>query len=102
MFLNEKLDNVTIKDIFRKKLDNVKLILSFYEKDISSTINDLNDIYHSYKESYNLKLKEETKNVKRESIIEKEKETSKKKKLIKLFKCQYFNIFFTYSSKRKI
>ena len=101
-FLNEKLDNVVIKDIFRKKIDNLKLILSFYEKDISSTINDLNDIYHKYKESYNLKLKEESKHVKRESFIEKEKEIPKKKNLFKLIKCQYFSIFFTYSSKKRI
>ena len=79
------------------------MLLLFYEKDINSTINDLNSIYHNYKESYNLKLKEESKNVKRENMKEKEKETkNNNSNLFKLFKCKYFNIFFTYSTKKNI
>ena len=86
-----------------KKLDNLKLILSFYEKDINTTIKDLNSIYHNYKDSQNLKIKEESKFIKKDSFDYKDKETyNKNNNLLKLFKCKYFSIFFNYSSKRKI
>ena len=102
-FLNEKLGDIPIKDLMKKKMDNLKMLLLFYEKDINSTINELNSIYHNYKESYNLKLKEESKNVKRENMKEKEKETkNNNSNLFKLFKCKFFNIFFTYSTKKNI
>ena len=99
-FLNEKLGEILIKDIMRKKIDNLKLILSFYEKDVNATINELNIIYSNYKESYNLKIKEETKNVKKER-----NENDNKNKNINIFKLlnfQYFKIFFSYSSKRNL
>ena len=102
-FLNEKLGEIAIKDIMRKKIDNLKMILAFYDNDINSTINDLNSIYHNYKDSYNLKIKEEAKHVKKESMKENEKETNNNRfNLFKLFKCKYFNIFFTYSPKKNI
>jgi hypothetical protein len=75
-FLNDKLGEINIKDIMKKKIDNLKLLLSFYEKDINSTINELNLIYNNYKESYNIKIKEETKQVKKEVKNDKDKCTS--------------------------
>ena len=102
-FLNEKLGDIFIKDIMKKKIDNLKLLLSFYEKDVNSTINELNSIYHNYKESYNLKIKEESKHIRREDMKEKEKETeNNNSNLFKLFKCKFFGIFFTYSPKKNI
>ena len=102
-FLNEKLSDIPIKDLMKKKMDNLKMLLLFYEKDVNSTINDLNSIYHNYKESNNLKIKEESKNIKRENMREKEKETkNNNSNLFKLFKCKYFTIFFTYSTKKNI
>ena len=50
----------------RKKIDNLKLILSFYENDLNATINDLNNIYTDYTDSYNLKIKEDSKQIKKE------------------------------------
>ena len=41
-FLNEKLSDIPIKDLMKKKMDNLKMLLLFYEKDVNSTINDLN------------------------------------------------------------
>ena len=102
-FLNEKLGDIAIKDIMRKKIDNLKMLLSFYEKDINSTINDLTSIYHNYKESYNLKIKEESKHTKRESMNDKEKESqNNNSNLLKLFKWKNFGIFFTYSTKKNV
>ena len=49
----------------QKKINNLKLLLKFYENDINKTINNLNRIYDDYKENYNLKIKEEWKLFKR-------------------------------------
>ena len=100
-FLNEKLGEILIKDIMRKKIDNLKLLLSFYEKDINSTINELNIIYNNYKDNYNLKIKEENKLTKKD--VKNEKDIQKKNiSLFKLFDFQYFRIFLSYSSKRNM
>ena len=99
-FLNEKLGEISVKDIMRKKIDNLKLILLFYDNDINSTINELNAIYSNYKENYNLKLKEENKQMKKE--IKNEKDTQKKDSFLDIFKLKNFNLFFTYSTKRTI
>ena len=98
-FLNEKIGEIMIKDVMRKKIDNLKCILSFYDKDINASINELNLIYSNYKESYNLKIKEESKLVKKE--VKNEKDNKKKNfNFFKLLDFQYFRIFFTYSSKK--
>ena len=81
-FLNDKLGEITIKDIMRRKIDNLKVMLSFYENDINTSINELNTIYSNYKENYNNKIKEEAKMVKKE--IRNEKDNQKKK--VKHFK----------------
>jgi hypothetical protein len=100
-FLNDKLGEIIIKDIMRKKIDNLKLMLSFYENDISSPINELNTIYSNYKENYNNKIKEEAKMVKKE--IKNEKDNQKKKlNILKLFDFHYYKIFFTYSTNRRL
>ena len=59
--LKEKLNNIEIKDILRKKMDNLVLLLNFYENDINNTINNLNNIYEDYKDKYNLKKNEDYK-----------------------------------------
>ena len=64
--LNQKLGANLVKDLMRKKIDNLKLILSFYENDLNATINDLNNIYTDYTDSYNLKIKEDSKQIKKE------------------------------------
>ena len=100
-FLNDKLGEITIKDIMRRKIDNLKVMLSFYENDINTSINELNTIYSNYKENYNNKIKEEAKMVKKE--IRNEKDNQKKKlNILKLFDFQYYKIFFTYSTKRHL
>jgi ABC-type multidrug transport system fused ATPase/permease subunit len=67
--LNEKLGDTLIKDYMKRKIDNLKLLLSFYEKDINDTINELNNVYRSYRENYNQKIKEESKSLRREGKI---------------------------------
>ena len=64
--LNKKIGNILVKDLIRKKMDNLKLILSYYEKDINSTINDLNGIYTEYSDNYNLKVKEDARQIRKE------------------------------------
>ena len=59
--MRKKMGDALVKDIFIKKIDNLKLLLKFFENDIKKTIYDLKDIYNDYNEKYNLKLKEETK-----------------------------------------
>ena len=100
-FLNDKLGEIIIKDIMKKKIDNLKLLLNFYEKDINSTILDLNSIYNNYRESYNLKIKEESRLVKKENRTEKESQ-KKNRNIFKLFNIKYFHLFFSYSTKRNI
>ena len=97
--LNEKLDDKIIKDIFRKKIDNLKLLLSFYEYDINTTINDLNNIYNDYRDSYNLKLKEEQKTNKKE---EKNESNNKKINLFRLFEFQKKLNLLKYSGRKNI
>ena len=64
--LNKKIGNILVKDLIRKKMDNLKLILSFYENDINATINDLNGIYTEYSDNYNLKVKEDARQIRKE------------------------------------
>ena len=85
----------------RKKIDNLKLILSFYEKDINTTINKLNLLYNNYKVNYSLKIKGEAKNVKKEEISEKDNK-NKITNFFDLFNFQFFRIFFTYSTKKNM
>ena len=61
----ERIGKTTIKEIMQKKINNLKLLLMFYENDINKIINNLNRIYDDYKENYNLKIKEEWKLFKR-------------------------------------
>ena len=100
-YMNEKLGEIVIKDIMRKKIDNLKLILSFYERDINTTINELNLTYNKYIESYNLKLKEESKHVKKEVKNEKN-DPKNNNSFFGLFNFKYFRIFFTYSTKKNM
>ena len=74
--LKQKLNQVSIKELMKKKFDNLKLLLSFYENDINKTINNLNKIYDDYRDSYNLKIKEELKMLKREGEKEVEKDNN--------------------------
>ena len=67
--LNEKFGDILFKDILRKKIDNLKILLSFYENDINTTISNLNIIYNEYHDIYNLKIKEESKSFKKEKKI---------------------------------
>ena len=102
-FLNEKLGEIDVKDIMKKKIDNLKLILNFYDNDLNETINDLNSIYNKYKENHNIKAKEESKFPKKDNLNENDKEmNNKNNNLLKLFKCKYFSIFCKYSSRKNI
>jgi len=81
--LEEKFNESTIKEILRKKLYNLKLLLSFYDNDINVPINDLNNIYNDYRENLNIKVKEEMKMNKKEGKNINEK---KDKNYIEIFK----------------
>ena len=59
--LKERIGDFTVKEVIKHKLDNLKIMLKFYDNDINKTIYNLNKIYDNYKENYNLKIKEETK-----------------------------------------
>jgi len=67
--LNEKIGETLIKDYMKRKIDNLKLLLSFYEKDINETITELNNVYSNYRENFNQKIKEESKSLKRDGKI---------------------------------
>ena len=67
--LNEKIGETLIKDYMKKKIDNLKLLLSFYNKDINETITELNSMYSNYRENFNQKIKEESKSLRREGKI---------------------------------
>ena len=95
----EKIGESTIKDIMREKIDNLKLLLNFYENDINETINNLNKIYEDYKDKYNLKIKEELKLLKKEGKKEIEK-INKDPNLMKLIKRVNENKLFEYSGKK--
>ena len=64
--LEEKIGETPIKEILRKKIYNLKLLLSFYENDLNVPINELNTIYSDYKDNLNSKVKEEMKMNKKE------------------------------------
>ena len=73
--LKEKINkDTTVKQQMIKKIDNLKLLLNFYDYDINKIINKLNKIYDEYRDNYNLKLKQELKILKREGKKEIEKE----------------------------
>ena len=81
--LEEKFNETSIKEILMKKLYNLKLLLSFYDNDINTPINDLNNIYNDYRENLNTKVKEEIKMYKKEGKNINEK---KNKNCIEIFK----------------
>ena len=73
--LKEKINKDTsVKQLMIKKIDNLKLLLNFYDNDINKTINKLNKIYDEFRDNYNMKLKQELKILKREGKKEFEKE----------------------------
>ena len=63
----EKLGETTIKEIFTQKIDNLKLLLLFYENDINITMENINKTYKNFRDIYNAKLKEESKLMKNAS-----------------------------------
>ena len=73
--LKEKINkDTTVKKQMINKIDNLKLLLNFYDNDINKIINKLNKFYDEYRDNYNLKLKQELKILKREGKKEIEKE----------------------------
>ena len=101
IFINDKFEKTDIKQIMKEKVEKMKLMLSFYENDIISIVNDLNTIYNNYKENYYLKIKDDAEYNKKENKNEKSKD-NKIKEYIKFIKFRYFNIFIKYSNKKKI
>ena len=75
--LKEKMEDVTIKQILRNKIDNLRLILNIYENDISKILENLNNIYNEYKENYKQKIKEVSQLMKKDGKFEEKKEKSK-------------------------
>ena len=98
--LNEKVKDITIKELMKKKIDNLKILLKFYDNNINKTINNLNKIYDNYKEVYNLKLKEEIKLLKKEGKKDLEK-NNKKFDFIKLIKIIFKSKIHKYSFRKK-
>ena len=102
-YLKEKIGDKSIKDILRKKIDNLKLLLSFYENDINNIIYDINNIYTDYHDSYNLKIREESRLIKKDGKNENDdKNKNNKLNYIKLFKMQKKYNLFKYSGRKKI
>ena len=98
--LNEKIGDIFIKDIIRKKVDNLKLHLKFYENDINVTLNNLNNIYNNYQDKYNLKIKAESKLLKKEGKTE--IKNNNKKSFLKLVKIiKKFNLH-KYSKRKEL
>ena len=101
--LKEKIGDYSIKDILRKKIDNLKLLLNFYENDIGEIIRDLNNIYNDFQDKYNIKIKGDsrTKFLKKDGKNEKEKKNKNTScsSIIHIFK-QYH--LFQYSKRRKL
>ena len=88
--LKEKSGENLIEDIFRKKIDNLKLILMFYENDINATLENINKIYNNFRDKYNAKIKEEYKLMRNAGKNELEKNKNK-------FSCKkFFNILKNY------
>ena len=98
--LNEKVKDITIKELMKKKIDNLKILLKFYDNDINKTVNNLNKIYDNYKEVYNLKLKEEIKLLKKEGKKDIEKNNNKFD-FIKLIKTIFKSKIHKYSFRKK-
>ena len=68
--LKERSGDITIKDIFVQKINNLKLILMVYENDINITMENINKIYGEFRDIYNAKLKEESKLMKTSTKFE--------------------------------
>jgi hypothetical protein len=84
--LNEKYEDIKLKELMRNKIDNLKLMLNFYENDISKTMKNLDKIYKTYRENYNLKIKEGNKLLRREEKNENKKKGESITNYIKLIK----------------
>ena len=84
--LNEKYDDILVKELMRNKIDNLKLMLNFYENDISKTMKNLDKIYKTYRENYNLKIKEGAKLLRKEEKNENKKKGESIANYIKLIK----------------
>ena len=84
--MKEKIGNVQIRDFFRNKINNLKLLLNFYENDINITLGELNLIYNDYRDNYNLKIKEEAKLIKKEGTNNKNEKKRDEYHCLNLFK----------------
>ena len=84
--LKEKIGDDTIKELIINKINNLKLLLKFYETDINKTINKLKKFYNNYTDNYRTKIKEESKLLKRDGKIDNKKNETKKLKINKIFK----------------
>ena len=101
--LKETIGETTVKDIIKKKLDNLKLLILFYENDINKTIDELNRIYDEYKYNCNAKLKEESKLYKRQGTKEISNiANTKKENFIKSIKKLKKYQIIKYSKRKKI
>ena len=73
--------------------------MSFYENDIDSSISELNFLYSHYRENYNLKMKEESKLLRKENRNEIE-DSNKKVSCFSIFKKVRINKLFIYSGRK--
>jgi hypothetical protein len=71
----------------KQKWNNIKIIFKFYDNNINQTIHILNGLYEEYTNKYNLKIKEETKIIRKNSKeIKKNKTNENFFKSLKLIK----------------
>jgi hypothetical protein len=100
--MKEKIGDITIKELIINKLDNLKLILKIYETDINKTINNLKKMYNNYLDNYKIKMKEESKLLKRDGKYEskKDKKTTNNINVIKIFQTIKKNQIFEYSGRK--
>ena len=67
-------------------MDNLRLLLNIYENNITTIVENINDIYSDYKEDHKQKIKEESKLLKKEMKFESEIKNNKKINYIQLIK----------------
>ena len=82
--MNLKNDNIGVKEMFLKKNEKLKIIVSLYKQDIYQAIVDLNFIYDNYKKFIEEKKIEIEKYLKKEKYSSNTKISIKKNKKIKI------------------
>ena len=87
--LNLKNDNISVRELFIKKIEKLKIIISLYKQDIYQAIVDLNFIYDNYKKFVEEKNKEIIKNLRKEKYLNDFNNSKPDKKKYDVIKLKY-------------